>query len=229
MAAYLLKEIMPPLHKDHARQQPVPQTGLASEGIAVVSVACRLPGGGNSPAAFWRSLTKGVDGIVEIPPERFDVNAVYDPGPDTEGKCYVRHGGFIKGVELFDARFFGISAAEVRSMDPQQRLVLEVGYEALFRSGSSKSSLLQSSTGVFVGLSPGDWSELVKAGLHGGDQGYGAYFGTGVSMSIAANRLSFVLGLKGPSMSIDMACSSSLVALDAACVRLRRVVAPKPL
>ncbi|MBM4057354.1 MAG: acyltransferase domain-containing protein, partial [Planctomycetes bacterium] len=128
---------------------------------------------------------------------------------------YVRHGGFIDGVELFDAAFFGISAAEAASMDPQQRLLLEVGYAALDFAGETKSSLLQSYTGVFVGISTNDWTKLIsdKASV---------YTGTGAAGSIAANRISYVLGLKGPSVSMDTACSSGLVALDAAAQNLRR-------
>jgi acyl transferase domain-containing protein len=214
MASHLLEELLPSSQGSRALQRaPIVQSG-ASEGMAVVGLACRLPGGSNSPAAFWKMLLEGGDGIVEVPAERFDIDEVYDPNPDTENKCYVRHGGFIEDVELFDARFFGISPAEVRSMDPQQRLLLEVGYEALARSGSTKASLLDSSTGVFVGISPSEWSRIM-------DGSAGAYSGTGASISIAANRVSYVLGLKGPSHIVDTACSSSLVALDAACMNLR--------
>jgi myxalamid-type polyketide synthase MxaB len=109
---------------------------------------------------------------------------VYDPNPEAENKCYARHGGFIEGADLFDASFFGISASEAQAMDPQQRLLLEVGYEALVRAGYDKSSLSQSLTGVFVGISTNDWAKVVHGKVS-------AYTGAGAAASIAANRISY--------------------------------------
>jgi acyl transferase domain-containing protein/SAM-dependent methyltransferase len=189
---------------------------VRSEPIAVVGVGCRFPGGVSDPNSFWRLLRDGVDAVTEVPPERWDVEAFYDADPDRPGKMYARHGAFVKDVERFDPRFFGISPREAVSMDPQQRLLLEVAWEALENAGQAADKLLDSDTGVFVGIGPGDYL-LRPAGAASVD----AYFGTGTSMSAAAGRLSYVLGLRGPSVALDTACSSSLVAAHLACQSLR--------
>ncbi|CAM9878889.1 unnamed protein product, partial [Chrysoparadoxa australica] len=179
-----------------------------SGAIAIVGMACRFPGRSSSPEAFWGMLASGTDGITEIPHSRWDVDAFYDPDPDVPQKGYARHGGFIEGAEMFDNTFFGISAAEAKSMDPQQRLMLEVGYEALHHVGYTKQSLAGSDTGVFVGCCSNDFVSHVTE--------LSAYTGTGTSDSMLSNRVSYVLDINGPSQTIDTACSSSQVAAHSA-------------
>ena len=189
------------------------------EAVAIVGMACRFPGGSDSPDAFWTMLRNGIDAITEVPPDRWDIDAYYDPDQDAPGKMYTRHGGFIGGVDRFDATFFGISAREARSMDPQQRLLLETSWEALEHAGTAADRLRGSRTGVFVGLCTNDYGGLqLKRDASEMD----AYFGTGNAPSVAAGRLSYVLGLQGPSLSIDTACSSSLVTVHLALQSLRR-------
>ncbi len=187
-----------------------------TEPIAVVGMGCRFPGGGDDPESFWRLLRDGVDAIPEVPPGRWDLDAYYDPDPEAPGKMYARHGSFLKDIDRFDPRFFSISPREAHHMDPQQRLLLEVAWEALENAGQAADALLDSDTGVFVGISTNDYANkgVDTATLD-------AHFGSGNSMSAAAGRLSYVLGLQGPSVSLDTACSSSLVAVHLACQSLR--------
>ena len=187
-----------------------------TEPIAVVGMGCRFPGGGDDPDSFWRLLRDGVDAVTEVPPSRWDVDAYYDPNPDAPGKMYARHGSFLRDIDRFDPRFFSISPREAHNMDPQQRFLLEVAWEALEDGGQAADKLLDSETGVFVGISTNDYANkgVDTATLD-------AYFGSGNSMSAAAGRLSYVLGLQGPSVSLDTACSSSLVAVHLACQSLR--------
>jgi acyl transferase domain-containing protein/SAM-dependent methyltransferase len=187
-----------------------------TEPIAVVGMGCRFPGGADDPESFWRLLRDGVDTVTEVPSSRWDLEAYYDADPDAPGKMYARHGSFLKDIDRFDPRFFGISPREAHNMDPQQRLLLEVAWEALEDAGQAAEKLLDSDTGVFVGIGTNDYANK------GVDTGtLDAYFGSGNSMSAAAGRLSYVLGLQGPSVSLDTACSSSLVAVHLACQSLR--------
>ncbi len=188
----------------------------AAEPIAVIGLGCRFPGA-NHPGEFWDLLCRGVDAISEVPADRWDVEAFYDPKPATPGKMNTRWGGFLKNVDLFDADFFEISPREARQMDPQQRLLLEVAWEALEDAGIPPARLAGSRTGVFVGLSSFDYWHLQLRDWRAID----AYGGTGVAHSVAANRISYFLDLKGPSLAIDTACSSSLVAIHQACESLR--------
>lgn len=193
-------------------------TGTESgDGIAILSLGCRIPGGVNNPDAFWALLKDGVDAITEIPGNRWDVDRYYSADPDTPGTIQTRHGGFLDGIDLFDPGFFGISPREAKHLDPQQRLLLEVCWEMLERAGIPPSSLEGSQTGVFVGISTNDYLHRLNRAPDRID----AYLGTGNALSVAANRLSFFLGLEGPSLAIDTACSSSLVALHQACMSLR--------
>ena len=191
-----------------------------TEPIAIVGMACRFPGGANNPESFWQILHDGVDTIQEVPASRWDIDAYYDPNPETPGKMYVRQGGFLESsVDEFDAEFFGLAPREVTSMDPQQRLLLEVSWEALENAGVASDDLAGSHTGVFVGINTADYSQLhLKAR---DSQDLNAYFFTGNTASVAAGRLSYLLGLEGPSMAIDTACSSSLVGIHLACQSLR--------
>ncbi len=187
--------------------------------IAVIGIGCRFPGSANDPETFWQNLKNGVDAIQEIPASRWDVNSVYDPDPDVPGKSYVRHAGLIDQVDGFDPLFFSIAPREAHAMDPQQRLLLEVTWEALEHAAINPQSLHGSRTGVFVGIASSDYANLY---LKKGDPTLlDAYYGSGISHSIASGRISYILGLHGPSVSLDTACSSSLVATHLAVQSLR--------
>lgn len=184
--------------------------------IAVIGAGCRFPGSADSPDAFWRLLTDGVDAIRQVPADRWDADALYDPTPQTPGKMYTKWGGFLDNVDKFDAAFFGISAREATLMDPQQRLLLEVIWEGIESSGLTLNNLRGSATGVFVGVCASDYSWVQPPDPLNLD----AYAATGNAHSILANRVSYVFDLKGPSLAIDTACSSSLVAVHLACQSL---------
>ncbi|MDM8548422.1 amino acid adenylation domain-containing protein [Desulfobacterales bacterium HSG2] len=190
----------------------------AKEDIAVIGMGCRFPGAANTPDAFWELLKNGRDGIRDIPPDRWDKDAYYDPDPEAPGRMYTKRGGFIDGIQGFDARFFGISPKELRSMDPQQRLLLEVTWEAIENAGIPVLSLEGSDTGVFIGISSNDYS---KFHLLSGDMAkIDAYSLTGITFSTAGGRIAYQYGLEGPDISVDTACSSSLVAVHLACQSL---------
>lgn len=193
------------------------------EPVAIIGMSCRLPGRVGSPDAFWRMLHDGVDAIGPVPTDRWDHAAYYDPDPDAPGKMSTRFGGFIEKIDEFDPGFFGISPREARSLDPQQRLLLEVTWEALELSGQSPTQLYGSPTGVFIGMSTFDYAlHQVGGGVSKEDlDRIDGYVATGSTMSPAAGRLSYVLGLNGPSMVVDTACSSSLVATHLAVTSLR--------
>jgi phthiocerol/phenolphthiocerol synthesis type-I polyketide synthase C len=197
------------------------RSGLESSGrmepIAVIGMACRYPGA-NSPAAFWDLLRGGVDAITEIPADRWDVERFYDPDPDAPGRMYSRWGGFIPDVDKFDAKFFGISPREAMRMDPQQRLLLEVAWEALEHAGQVPEQLAGGRHGVFVGISNEEYSSRFK---QDDPTLIDPYTGTGVAISVAAGRLSYLLRFRGPTMSVDTACSSSLVSVALACQSLQ--------
>jgi len=191
-----------------------------TEPIAIIGMGCRFPGGANNPELFWQLLQHGVDAMQEVPSQRWDIDAYYDPNPDTPGKMYTRQGGFLDvGVDEFDAEFFGLAPREVMSMDPQQRLLLEVSWEALEKAGIAPSKLIGSQTGVFIGINTSDYSQL-HVNSEDNTQ-LNAYFFTGNTASVAAGRLSYILGLEGPSLALDTACSSSLVTVHLACQSLR--------
>jgi acyl transferase domain-containing protein/acyl carrier protein len=194
------------------------QKRSAPEPIAVVGVGCRFPGGVDSPAAFWDVLSQGVDAVGEVPADRWDMDAFFDADPDAPGKMYTRAGHFLTGVDSFDAGFFGVSPREAVSLDPQQRLLLEVAWAALEDAGQVPARLAGSRTGVFVGIGTDDYSLLLRSA---DPASMDAYTGTGNAFSVAAGRLSYLLGLQGPSMAVDTACSSSLVAVHLACRSLR--------
>ena len=192
---------------------------LTTEAVAVVGLGCRFPGGAGDPEAYWRLLRDGVDAVTEVPAERWDIEAYYDANPDAAGRMYTRHGAFVVDVDRFDPGFFGISPREARSLDPQQRLLLEVAWEALEHAGQAPDRLAGSDTGVFVGIGTNDYAHLQARA--GAIDDVDPYFATGTSHSVAAGRLSYVLGLRGPSVAVDTACSSSLVAVHLACQSLR--------
>jgi acyl transferase domain-containing protein len=190
-----------------------------TEPLAIVGIGCRFPGGARDPERFWALLRDGVDAVTPVPSDRWDVDAYYDPDPEAPGKIYTRSAALLDRVDLFDAPFFGIAPREAASMDPQQRLLLEVAWEALEHAGEAADRLSGSRTGVFIGICTNDYAHLqIK---QQDPSRFDLYYGSGIAHSIAAGRLSYVLGLQGPSLAIDTACSSSLVALHLACQSLR--------
>ncbi|ADO72990.1 Putative type I polyketide synthase [Stigmatella aurantiaca DW4/3-1] len=189
---------------------------LAAEPIAIVGMGCRFPGGADSPAELWNLLSNGVDAITEIPSDRWDRDAWYDPDPDAPDKTPIRHGGFIDDVAEFDAGFFRISPREARCMDPQHRLLLEVTWQALEDAGQDPQRLMGTNTGVFIGFMNNDYPSLAELAEFEG------HLATGNGISNAVGRLSFVLGIHGPSVALDTACSSSLVAIHSAVESLRK-------
>lgn len=201
-------------HSTKARREP----------LAIVGVGCRFPGNANGPAAFWGLLRDGVDAIEDIPPNRWSIDRYFHPEPGVPGKTNSRWGGFINDLEGFDADFFRISPREASAMDPQQRHLLEVTWEALEDAGVDVNRFRGSAGGVFIGMSSLDYAFL--------EQGFGeidridTYANTGGAMSIASNRISFSLDWRGPSVSVDTACSSSLVAIHLACESLQNDECP---
>ena len=205
-------EIIHHLEKRLARAESV-----FKEPVAIVGMGCRFPGGGESPESFWRFLESGGDGIGEIPADRWDLHAWYDPDPDTPGKMAVRRGGFLPAIDEFDAKFFGISPREAMSMDPQLRLFLEVAWEALEDAGQTKEGLRDSETGVYLGICSTEY--LAKA--LSDPCAIDVHSVLGGTPSAMAGRLSYWLSLKGPSLAVDTACSSALTAVHLAMRALR--------
>jgi myxalamid-type polyketide synthase MxaB len=189
------------------------------EPIAVIGMGCRFPGGANDPESFWKLLKQGADCVSEVPADRWNAADYYDPNPHAPGKMSTRWGGFIRDVDRFDPQFFGIAPREAVSMDPQQRLFLEVSWEALENAGQRPDKLAGSQTGVFMGICSSDYGHMLHAS--GDPTQIDAYYGTGSAFSVAAGRVSYVLGLHGPNLPIDTACSSSLVAVHLAMQSLR--------
>jgi epothilone polyketide synthase E len=190
-----------------------------AEPIAIVGIGCRFPGGADDPESFWSLVMERRDAVTEVPADRWDAATLYDPDPLAEGKSSTRWGGFLEGIDRFDASFFGISPREAARMDPQQRLLLEVAWNAFEDAGLSPAGLAGQSAGVFVGVhshSADYWA--LQANDSGG---LDPYAGTGTSHSVLAGRLSYLLDLHGPSLAVDTACSSSLVAVHLACQALR--------
>jgi acyl transferase domain-containing protein/acyl carrier protein len=199
-----------------APELPTPPFCAAAEPIAIVGLACRFPGA-PSLQAYWRMLCDGVDATRTVPADRWDAQAWYDPDPEKPGTINTRRGAFLDRVDEFDPLFFGISPREAAEMDPQQRLMIELAWEALEDAGIPPRSLGGSRTGVFAGVIGHDYAELHKMS----GAAVTSHTGPGTSLSIVANRVSYLLGLRGPSLSVDTACSSSLVAVHLACQSLR--------
>ncbi|OBA59293.1 polyketide synthase [Mycobacterium sp. 1100029.7] len=184
--------------------------------IAVIGMGCRLPGGIDSPDAFWRALLRGDDLVTEIPPDRWDVDDHYDPERGVQDRSVSRWGGFIDDVGGFDAAFFGFGEREATAIDPQHRLLLETSWEAIEHAGIVPASLSGSRTGVFVGLCQQDYTLMTgDAGVLGDAYGY-----TCTPFSMASGRISYGLGLLGPAITMDTSCSSGLLAVHLACQSL---------
>jgi acyl transferase domain-containing protein/acyl carrier protein len=186
------------------------------ESIAIIGMGCRFPGAPD-PRAFWQLMCSGGDAITEVPADRYDINAVYDPSPATPGKVMSRKGGFLEQVDQFDAAFFGLSPREASRMDPQHRLLLEVAWEAVEDAGLVPEKLSAEIASVFIGVITGDYWD--RQFLNPAD--LDVYSTAGSARSGAAGRISYALGLRGVSVALDAACSSSLVAVHLACQSLR--------
>lgn len=210
-----LKRALTALKEMRARLEAVERA--RTEPIAIVGMGCRFPGGANNPDLYWQLLFDERDTISEVPTDRWDVDVYYDSDREASGKTYTRHGSFLDQAYEFDPLFFGISPREATTMDPQQRLLLELVWEALENAGISPDDLVGSETGVFAGVSNGDFYRMAYAN----PDLINSYTGTGSNNGALAGRISYTLGVHGPSFTVDTACSSTLVAVHLACQSLR--------
>jgi len=190
----------------------------SNEGIAIIGMGCRFPGGVNDAESFWKVLTEGRDAISEVPPDRWNVERFYDAEPGVLGKSIAKRGGFLDGIDKFDPQFFGISPREAPYVDPQQRLLLETAWEAIEDAGLVLNLEKGTDIGVFVGISHNDYQGIQHTSTD--RSGISAHTPTGSAHSIAANRISYCFNLHGPSLAMDTACSSALTAVHVACEHL---------
>jgi len=181
--------------------------------VAVIGMACRLPGGIDSPQLLWEALLRGDDLITEVPPDRWDADEYYDPEPGVPGRSVCKWGAFLDNVADFDPEFFGITEKEATAMDPQHRLLLETSWEAMEHGGFTREALAGARTGVFVGLMHDDY-QFVHADAEALEGPYG-YMGN--SFAMGSGRIAYAMGLHGPAMTVDTACSSGLAAIHLAC------------
>ncbi|WP_305790274.1 SDR family NAD(P)-dependent oxidoreductase, partial [Symbioplanes lichenis] len=219
VAGYLAEELGEVTAATGPAPAPLPPVAAVTDDpIVLVGMACRYPGGVSDPDDLWRLVTAGADGITSFPEGRgWDLDALLGPDGPGSGTSATTRGGFVDGVDQFDAAFFRISPREASATDPQQRLLLEVSWEALEQAGIDPLSLAGSPTGVFAGVYASGYAELVA---RGGDQLQGHQI-TGGAASVISGRVAYTLGLEGPAVSVDTACSSSLVAMHLAAQALR--------
>ncbi|MCC3773904.1 SDR family NAD(P)-dependent oxidoreductase [Streptomyces sp. UNOB3_S3] len=217
LAGHLMAELLDQ-HEDSGAGAPAVTSVAADDPIAIVGMACRMPGGVRSPEDLWRMLAEGRDGITGFPTDRgWDLKALFGTDPENRGGSATRRGGFLQGVADFDAGFFGISPREALAMDPQQRLLLETSWEAFERAGIDATALRGTKTGVFVGTTGQDYATLVMNSREDVE----GHASTGLATSVISGRISYTFGLEGPAVTVDTACSSSLVALHLAAQSLR--------
>lgn len=190
--------------------------GLVREPLAIIGIGCHFPGGATSPEAFWELLCSGTDATREVPADRWDVRKFYDPDSKKSGKMNTFRGGYLDRIDQFDAHFFGISPREAVWLDPQQRLLLQATWEAIEDAGQVAEKLAGSNTGVFIGGFTLDYQLLQNFGVLSRYE-LQTHSATGMMMTMLANRLSYVFGFHGPSLTVDTACSGSLVAVHLAC------------
>src|SRR6202163_3007874 len=185
------------------------------EGIAIIGIGCRFPGGVNDTESFWKLLVEGREAVSDVPPDRWNVERFYDPEPGVVGKTIARRGGFVDGLDQFDPQFFGISPREAPYVNPLHRLLLETTWEAIEDAGLVLDLEKGTDIGVFVGISHSDYQGIQHTVTD--RAGISAHTSTGTAHSIAANRISYCLNLRGPSIAMDTACSSALTAVHVGC------------
>ncbi|MGW1979103.1 SDR family NAD(P)-dependent oxidoreductase [Streptomyces sp. NPDC001889] len=204
-----------PREKSGPKSAEPPGTPAAGPAVAIVGMACKFPQAADL-TEFWSRLCEGHDSIVDVPPSRFDIDDFYDPRPGTPGKIVSRSGGFLDGIDEFDADFFGVAPREAQHMDPQQRLLLETAAAAVEDAGLTRDRLASGSTGVFIGsMGRNYWDRMSRSGV------LDVYANAGTAPSVLSGRLSYAFDLHGPSLTLDTACSSSLAAVHLACRSLR--------
>src|SRR6476646_7622905 len=194
-------------------------TVMQKERIAIIGVGCRFPGGVSSKDSLWKLLVEGREAIIEVPPDRWNVERYYDAEPGVAGKSIALRGGFIDAIDQFDPQFFGISPREAPYVDPQHRLLLETAWEAIEDAGLVLDFERGADLGVFVGISHNDYQGIQSTSFD--HFSIGPHTPTGSAHSIAANRISYCFNLRGPSVAMDTACSSALTAVHAACEHIR--------
>ncbi|MGW8781590.1 type I polyketide synthase [Streptomyces sp. NPDC055796] len=212
-----LKKVTADLHQTRQRLQDV--EAQTREPIAIVAMSCRFPGGITTPEELWQLVAEGRDAVAGMPTDRgWDLEALMDPNPDAPGSSYVHQGGFLENAGMFDPGFFGLSPLEAEGTDPQQRLTLEVAWEAFERAGIDPETLRGSQVGVYMGSGIQDYGDYEE----GVPEAVEAFMATSRASSVISGRVSYTLGLEGPAFTVDTACSSSLVAIHLAAQALRQ-------